>query len=102
MPNVPAELKPAVSKYIAPEALFWFRWSALATWVFGLALAALRLDPRLPVVLHQHGRDRGQPEHTEHLHGHGHVAGHDHVPERLGHHLAEPEDRAGQAGRRSR
>jgi len=44
MPNVPAELKPAVSKYIAPEALFWFRWSALATWVFGLALAWLRSD----------------------------------------------------------
>ncbi len=39
MPNVPAELKPAVSKYIAPEALFWFRWSALATWVFGILLA---------------------------------------------------------------
>ncbi len=39
MPNVPAELKPAVSKYIAPEALFWFRWSALATWVMGVILA---------------------------------------------------------------
>ncbi len=26
MPEIPAELKPAVSKYIAPEALFWFRW----------------------------------------------------------------------------
>ncbi|MFM8821072.1 MAG: hypothetical protein ACKOD3_11150, partial [Phenylobacterium sp.] len=25
MPEIPAELKPAVSKYIAPEALFWFR-----------------------------------------------------------------------------
>ena len=31
MPAIPAELKPAVSKHIAPEALFWFRWSALAT-----------------------------------------------------------------------
>ena len=39
MPKVPAELKPAVSKYIAPEALFWFRWSALATMVIGLAIA---------------------------------------------------------------
>lgn len=39
MPKVPAELKPAVSKYIAPEALFWFRWSALATLVIGLAIA---------------------------------------------------------------
>lgn len=39
MPQIPAELKPAVSKYIAPEALFWFRWAALATWVFGVVLA---------------------------------------------------------------
>ena len=42
MPEIPAELKPAVSKYIAPEALFWFRWSALATVVAGLILAMLR------------------------------------------------------------
>jgi uncharacterized membrane protein len=42
MPNVPAELKPAVSKYIAPEALFWFRWSALFTWIFGLGIAGVR------------------------------------------------------------
>src|SRR5215213_2204734 len=39
MPNVPAELKPAVSKYIAPAALFWFRWSALATVILGLLVA---------------------------------------------------------------
>ncbi|MFZ5670636.1 MAG: urate hydroxylase PuuD [Pseudomonadota bacterium] len=39
MPEIPAELKPAVSKYIAPEALFWFRWAALATWVLGVLLA---------------------------------------------------------------
>jgi uncharacterized membrane protein len=42
MPEVPAELKPAVSKYIAPEALFWFRWSALATVVMGVAIALTR------------------------------------------------------------
>jgi uncharacterized membrane protein len=42
MPDIPAELKPGVSKYIAPEALFWFRWSALFTVVFGLILAYLR------------------------------------------------------------
>ncbi|MFN4287627.1 MAG: hypothetical protein ACK4E3_03925 [Brevundimonas sp.] len=42
MPEIPAELKPAVSKYIAPEALFWFRWAALVTVVAGLALALLR------------------------------------------------------------
>jgi len=42
MPEVPAELKPGVSKYIAPEALFWFRWGAVGTLVMGMILAALR------------------------------------------------------------
>ncbi|MDP3175675.1 MAG: urate hydroxylase PuuD [Phenylobacterium sp.] len=42
MPEIPAELKPAVSKYIAPEALFWFRWAALFTWVMGIILAINR------------------------------------------------------------
>ncbi|HYF22571.1 MAG TPA: urate hydroxylase PuuD [Caulobacteraceae bacterium] len=39
MPDIPAELKPAISKHIAPEALFWFRWAALFTLLAGLALA---------------------------------------------------------------
>ena len=42
MPAIPAELKPAVGKHIAPEALFWFRWSALATVLAGVALAFSR------------------------------------------------------------
>jgi uncharacterized membrane protein len=42
MPEIPAELKPAVSKYIAPEALFWFRWAALFTVLAGIGLAGLR------------------------------------------------------------
>jgi len=42
MPEIPAELKPAVSKYIAPEALFWFRWAALFTVFAGVALAIVR------------------------------------------------------------
>lgn len=41
MPSVPAELKPAVSRYIAPAALFWFRWSALATVILGLLVAEM-------------------------------------------------------------
>ena len=41
MPKIPDEQKPAVSKVIAPTALFWFRWAALATVVTGLALAYL-------------------------------------------------------------
>jgi uncharacterized membrane protein len=39
MPKIPAELKPALGRYITPAALFWFRWSAMATIVFGLILA---------------------------------------------------------------
>ncbi len=39
MPRIPDEQKPAISKVIAPEALFWFRWAALATIVTGLLLA---------------------------------------------------------------
>jgi uncharacterized membrane protein len=34
--RIPPELKPAIGQYIAPEVLFWFRWSALATVVTGL------------------------------------------------------------------
>src|SRR5262245_16202038 len=42
MPEIPNELKPAVSKYIAPEALFWFRWAAFFTVLAGLGLAFAR------------------------------------------------------------
>ena len=42
MPKVPAELKPGVSKYIAPAALFWFRWAALATVILGLATGEMQ------------------------------------------------------------
>jgi uncharacterized membrane protein len=41
MPSVPAELKPGVTKYIAPAALFWFRWAALATVVLGFLVAEM-------------------------------------------------------------
>ncbi|RYU59446.1 hypothetical protein EWI61_09355 [Methylolobus aquaticus] len=41
MPKIPDEQKPAIGKVIAPTALFWFRWAALATLVTGLILAAL-------------------------------------------------------------
>lgn len=42
MPEIPAELKPAVSKYIAPEALFWFRWAAFFTVLAGVGIAVCR------------------------------------------------------------
>src|SRR5713101_8643054 len=41
MPKIPDEQKPAITKVIAPAALFWFRWGALATVVTGLILAYL-------------------------------------------------------------
>jgi uncharacterized membrane protein len=41
MPKIPDEQKPAISKVIAPNALFWFRWAALSTVITGLILAGL-------------------------------------------------------------
>jgi len=41
MPKIPDEQKPAISKVIAPEALFWFRWGAAGTVLFGLILAQM-------------------------------------------------------------
>ena len=39
MTSIPDEQKPAISKVIAPTALFWFRYGALATVITGLLLA---------------------------------------------------------------
>jgi uncharacterized membrane protein len=39
MPKIPDEQKPAIGKVIAPSALFWFRWGAMGTIVFGIILA---------------------------------------------------------------
>ncbi len=39
MPKIPDDQKPAIGKVIAPAALFWFRWAAMATIVTGLILA---------------------------------------------------------------
>ncbi len=53
MPKIPDEQKPAISKVIAPAALFWFRWAALSTIVFGLILAYMQgyLGPALSLGL---------------------------------------------------
>jgi uncharacterized membrane protein len=58
MPSIPDEQKPAISKVIAPTALFWFRYGALATVVTGLLLAwmqgyivnALTLQPGVVAI----------------------------------------------------
>ena len=58
MPAIPAELKPGVSKYIAPKALFYFRWGAAMTVLTGLLLAwsygelkeALTLEPSARLI----------------------------------------------------
>ena len=34
-----------ISKYVAPRALFWFRWAALVTWLAGAWLLAERFVP---------------------------------------------------------
>jgi uncharacterized membrane protein len=40
VPKIPEEARgPAIAKVIAPAALYWFRWGAVATLVTGLALA---------------------------------------------------------------
>lgn len=41
MPKIPAELKPGVGKYIAPQVLFFFRWGAAFTVLTGLIVAYL-------------------------------------------------------------
>ena len=41
MPKIPDEQKPAIGKVIAPSALFWFRWAAMATLITGLITLAL-------------------------------------------------------------
>ena len=39
MPKIPDDQKPAIGKVIAPAALWWFRWGAMATIITGLILA---------------------------------------------------------------
>ncbi len=41
MPNIEESQRPAITKVIAPAALFWFRWGAMSTLVTGLILAWL-------------------------------------------------------------
>ena len=73
---------------LAPRALWWFRWGAMMTFLTGLYLLyVIGHGATVDIVLSIHD---GNPD----------------VPERLAHHLAEPEDhhrvqRAGPGRRRS-
>jgi len=50
MPKIPDEQKPAISKVIAPTALFFFRWAAASTVVFGLIVMVYQQSWHSPTV----------------------------------------------------
>ncbi|MDE2342989.1 MAG: urate hydroxylase PuuD [Betaproteobacteria bacterium] len=52
MLKIPDEQKPAITRVIAPEALFWFRWAALATVILGLGLASMNRYIMPALALH--------------------------------------------------
>jgi len=59
VPKMPAELKPAIGKFIAPAALFWFRWAAAATVVTGLLVAKLKNEEITGITLSPEARTIG-------------------------------------------
>jgi uncharacterized membrane protein len=61
MPKIPDEQKPAIGKVIAPAALFWLRWSAMATIVTGLLLASINRYLIEAILI---GLSDGLPKHT--------------------------------------
>ena len=61
MPNIPDEQKPAIGKVIAPKALFWFRWAALATIITGLIVSYLQGYVHQAMIL---GIGSGDPKNT--------------------------------------
>ena len=61
MPKIPDEQKPAIGKVIAPEALFWFRWSAMSTDEFGVLLAGLNGYLVDGLLLGMNGQVAGHP-----------------------------------------
>jgi uncharacterized membrane protein len=61
MPKIPDEQKPAIGKVIAPAALWWFRWGAMATIVTGLILAYMNGYIHQALTL---GLLDGVPRHT--------------------------------------
>ncbi len=61
MGNIPDDQKPAITGVIAPAALFWFRWGAMATLITGLILAWLNGYLADAIAI---GLTDGVPKHT--------------------------------------
>jgi uncharacterized membrane protein len=61
VPKIPPELRPAIPRYILPEALFWFRWGAMWTIITGLILAWMMGYIGDAILL---GLSSGQAAHT--------------------------------------
>ncbi len=61
MVNIPDDQKPAIGKVIAPAALFWFRWAAMATIVTGLLVSYMNGYGREAMML---GLTDDVPKHT--------------------------------------
>ena len=61
MPKIPDDQKPAIGKVIAPAALFWFRWAAMATIVTGLIVSYMNGYAREAMML---GLTDGVAKHT--------------------------------------
>ena len=61
IPSMPDDQKPAIGKVIAPKALFWFRWAALATIITGLIVSYLQGYVHQAMIL---GIGSGDPKST--------------------------------------
>ena len=75
-----------ISKYIAPRALFWFRWAAVATWITGAWYLGSGFGDAGAFGKGIHAA-AGLPHDRRRR-----LARHDHAVQRLGLHLAEPEE----------
>ena len=79
-----------ITKYVAPRALLWFRWSAVVTWLTGAwYLARARATSPAPS---RSARAATTFNGYQFVIGVGRLARHDHAVQRLGVHLAEPEE----------
>ena len=79
-----------ITKYVAPRALFWFRWGAVATWLGGAWL----LGPSGEFLRRLHARCAagGFVALLPSCHRHRRLARHHHAVQRLGADLAESEE----------